>query len=248
MRQDTSTSSSATKRSWPYRSAPSPPPGRASSDPTVVPTDEGHGRRFGRGGPTRRHGRRRHRPGGPLPLGGPYCWRSTTRPPRSRLPAPTTTGWPATAPRRPHACSARPCCRCRTRRGRPRAAKGGHRARLSRRIRPPQPLSAAATLPPFLRRGLVGRRGVGRGRRSARGELGHCADARGGPTVQSPHPPRRLPLLRGDARLRPARGVRRLRPPPRALVRVLGVSGGWLPFWLERLDEQAESSADSART
>ena len=71
-----------------------------------------------------------------------------------------------------------------------------------------------------------------------------------GPTLQPPHPARRLPLLRADAGLRPAD---RLRCPGTAPATCVSSSwspaGGWVPFWLERLDEQAEGrSVASAPT
>ena len=104
----------------------------------------------------------------------------------------------------------------------------------------PNPCRGRTLVPPRLRTALGGGRGHGGHHRNPRGEFGHHSHPRLRPALQPPRPPRRLPFLRADAGLRRAHRLRCPRPPSRTPVVFLESGGGWVPFWMERLDEQAE--------
>ena len=183
-----------------------------------------------------RHGRRGHRPGRAVPDDrAVLLGRRRTRPPPWPSPAPTTTGWPAYCaadPRRlfgaamlplqdPAAAAAR-------------AAPGRHRARLRRRLRPAQPLPAAARSPtgPTTPCGRRPRSSTCRSA-STRAARSSCR-----PSVSDrPFNPLILHAVshsfEADAGLRAAHRLRRPRAPPGAPRRVprvlgrLGARSGW---------------------
>ncbi len=213
--------------------------------PGVVPPAGGRpAGRVGPGGPAARHGQRGHRPGRAVPdhravllaAGGPGGGGGPGR-------APTTTGSPATAPPTRAGCSGRPCSRCRTRRPRraSSAAASSELGLVAGFVRP-NPCLGPLALRPRLRRGVGGGRGARRAHRHPRGQFGGSCrpSGRTAPSTRSssmrcPTPSRPCspaPSSSPSGRSSAIPGLRLL---------FLESSGGWAPFWLERLDEQAES-------
>ena len=135
---------------------------------------------------------------------------STTPTPPWPSPAPTTTGWPLTAqPTRtglfgaamlpvqdPSAAAAE-------------LRRAHDELGFPRRLRPAQPVPGRSLVASRLRAHVGRGRRVGDDHRHPRGELGHRPHPRPRPALQSPHPARRVPRLRGDAGLRPADRLRR---------------------------------------
>ena len=134
----------------------------------------------------------------------------------------------------------------------PAAGPGGGGPRAPPRRRPssasspassgPTPASGRSLSDRAYDAGVGGGRGARRAHRDPRGQLGDRADARVGPPLQPARPPRRVALVRGRCSPAPSSSPSGRSSGTRACACVfLESSGGWAPFWLERLDEQAES-------
>ena len=205
------------------------------------------GRRPARRHPTRRPGwptwtpRASTRPCSSRPSG---CTSPSSRTPRrpSGWPSPTTTGSPATAPPTRPASSAPPCCRCRTRRPRPTSCGGRSRSSASWPASSvPTPASAARcpTAPTTPLWDVAEELDVPIGVHEGSSVIV--------PTLGSDRPFNPLILHAVSHSFEPMLACAQLiafgmlERHPGLRVVFLESSGGWAPFWLERLDEQAES-------
>ena len=222
-------------------------PGSTFDDPAVVPTaGRGAARRLGPGGAAGRHGRRGHRPGRAVPDHRAVLLRRSTTPPRAvragrglqRLAGRLLRRRPAPAVRGGHAA------RCRTRAAAARrAAAGGGRARLRGRLRPAQPVPRAVRCRDRAYDAVWdAAEELDVPDRDPRGQLGHRADARLRPPLQPARAPRRVAPVRGDARLRRSSSRSGCWSDTRdCAASSSSPPAAGCPFWLERLDEQAES-------
>ena len=242
----TSTSWSATPRSWPCRSGTLARPGSTFDDPaTFRPLADAQPGGSDPVARLRRHGHRGHRPGRAVPDHRAVLL-------RRRGPG---------GGRRPGRRLQRLAGRLLRRRPAP-ALRGGHAPAAGSR-RPPRTSCGAPSTElgfvagfvrpnPCLGRSLSDRAydaAVGRGRgarradRDPRGQLGHRADARVGPPLQPARsstrcrtPFEEMLACAAAHRLRGARA-----PPGAARASSSSPPAAGRPFWLERLDEQAES-------
>ena len=219
-------------------------PGATFADPSQLHLlGRGPTRRFGPGGPPGRHGSRRHRSSGPLPLHRALllgAHRSHDGDPGR--PPPTTTGCPTTAPPIRIACLARPCFLCRTRR---------RQSRELRRAVEQLGFKAAFVRPnPCMGRSLSD---------TAYEPVWNVAEELGVPIAVHEGSSVIVPTLGSDRPFNPlilhavshsfeemlacaqlmAFGT--LDRHPGLQFVFLESGGGWVPFWLERLDEQFET-------